>query len=130
MNYTKIAEEARKLYSALRDAEFDANQAYGITKVCVRDYPIFREMIEKEHTPEEEKGYIHFIDGHKIPFYSIKWDSTISSTILTTEEGIYRISDEMVHDMSSFIPTTRSAYYKHDGTSWYRLYTIDHVEYM
>lgn len=130
MDYTKLAKEAYKMYAALRDEKFDANQAYGITKVCVRDYPIFREMIEKEQSPEEVVGYIHFIDGHKIPFYNTKWDSTINSTILTTEEGIYRISDELVHDLSSFLPTLRSAYYKHDGTSWYRLYSIDHVEYL
>ena len=52
MNYTKLASEARKLYTALRDEEFDAESACEIVKVCVRDYPIFREMIEKE---EDEK---------------------------------------------------------------------------
>ena len=130
MDYTKLASEARKLYHALRDEEFDAEQAYDITKICVRDYPMFREMIEKEKTPEEVVGYIHFVDGHKIPFYSIKWDSTINSTILTAEEGIYRISDELAHDLTSFMPTLKNAYYKHDGTCWHRLYSIDYIEYL
>lgn len=130
MDYTKLAKEAYKFYSALRDEKFDANQAYGITKVCVRDYPIFREMIEAEKTPEQEKGYIHFIDGHKIPFYSTSWDSLTNSIVLCTAEGNYRTSDEMVYDMGSFRPSVRPVYYKHDGTSWCRLYTIDHVEYL
>ena len=130
MDYTKLTSEARKLYDAFRNEHFDENQSYYLTKVCVRDYPIFREMIEKEQSPEEVKGYIHFIDGHKIPFYSAKWDSTINSTILTTKEGIYRMGDEMVHDMCSFMPTLRSVYYKQDGTNWYRLYEVDYVEYL
>lgn len=130
MDYTKLAKEAYKMYASLRDEKFDANQAYEIVKVCVRDYPIFREMIEMEPTPEEEKGYIHFVSGHKIPFYSTKWDSTINSSVFSTAEGAYRKSDEMVYDINNFMPTLRPVYYMYDGTGWNRLYTIDHIEYL
>lgn len=129
MNYTKLASEARKLYDAFREEHFDENQSYYLTKECVRDYPIFREMIEKEE-PGEVKGYIHFIAGSKIPIYSTSWDSLTNSMILCTPEGTYRMSDEMVYDINSFGPSMRSVYYAHDGNSWYRLYTIDHVEFL
>ena len=135
MDYTKLAKEAYKMYAALRDEMFDAQQAYGIVKVCVRDYPIFREMVDKEEeTPEENQkdviGYIHFIAGGKIPIYSTSWDSSTNSMILCTPQGNYRTSDEMVQDVSHIRPYVRSVYYAHDGLNWYRLYTIDHIEFI
>lgn len=130
MDYTKLASEARKLYHALRDEEFDAAQAYDITKFCVRDYPIFREMIEKEQSPEEAIGYVHFIAGDKTPIYSKKYNPNTDTTTLHTELGDYRIGTETVYDPLKFYPSVNAVYYAFDGVNWYRLYTIDHIEYL
>lgn len=128
MNYTKLAEEARKLYYALKDEEFDASQAFDLTRICIRDYPIFRDMIEEEQTPEEVIGYLHFIAGDKTPIYSKEYNPSTDTTTLHTELGNYRMGTELTHDPLRFYPSVNTVYYAFDGTSWYRLYTIDHVE--
>ena len=101
MNYTKLAKEARKLYHALRDENFNDGEAYDITKVCVRDYPIFQEMIEKE---EDEKiiGYLYFVDGHKEPIYKYVsityWTDEVHMNILNCFKGeSYVILDYFIH---------------------------------
>ena len=127
MNYTKLAKEAYKMYAALRDEKFDAHQSYGIVKVCVRDYPIFREMIEKE---EDEKiiGYLYFVDGHKEPIY--KYVSiTCETDEVHTKDGAYRRWTHNVYDGAySFNGRKVTEYYTVINTEWTRIYTIDHIE--
>lgn len=127
MNYTKLASEARKLYSALRDEEFDANQAYEITKVCVRDYPIFREMVEEEQSPEKAIGYVYFINRSKEPIYKVA--QVTSDTIeFHTKDTAYR-----KYTYYDFSPYNFSGIEKHDYSKfidkeWQNICTIDHVE--
>jgi hypothetical protein len=125
MNYTKLASEARKLYHALRDAEFDANQAYGITEVCVRDYPIFRGMIEED--PKPVIGYIHFINGDKKPIYEKK-KSTMNSYELHTDYDIYIVAE--TYDPYSFLGVTSIEYYRYNKDSVMndRVFNIDRIE--
>lgn len=127
MNYTKLASEARKLYSALRDEEFDANQAYEITKVCVRDYPIFREMIEEERTPENAIGYVSFVNGSKEPIYKVV--QVTSDTIeFHTKDGAYRkyTYHECTH--YPFNDIEKHSYSKFIDKEWKNIYTIHYIE--
>ena len=48
MNYTKLAEETRKLYHSFRDAWFNDSEAFELTKFCIKEFPIFRDMIKEE----------------------------------------------------------------------------------
>ena len=48
MDYTKLSQEARKLYDAFFDAFYDRDQAFELTKFCIREFPIFKEMIKEE----------------------------------------------------------------------------------
>lgn len=126
MNYTKLASEARKLYTALRDEEFDAESACEIVKVCVRDYPIFREMIEKE---EDEKfiGYLYFIDGHKEPIYKYLSISCETDEV-HTKDGEYRRYTYNAYDGFSFRGREVTEYFTFIDKDWNRIYTIDHIE--
>lgn len=126
MNYTKLASEARKLYTTLRDEEFDANQAYEIVKVCVRDYPIFREMIDKE---EDEKiiGYLYFVDGHKEPIYKYVSISCETDEV-HTKDGAYRRYTYNAFDGLSFRGREVTEYYTFINKDWTIIYTIDHIE--
>ena len=126
MNYTKLASEARKLYTALRDEEFDAESACEIVKVCVRDYPIFREMIELE---EDEKmiGYLYFVDGHKEPIY--KYVSVTSETDeVHTKDGAYRRYSYTEYNGYSFIGREVTDYFTFIDKDWKQIYTVDHIE--
>ena len=128
MNYTKLASEARKLYTALRDEEFDADSACEIVKVCVRDYPIFREMIEKEETPEEAIGYLYFTDGSKEPIY--KYINVHDDTFeMHTKDNVYRQVNYIEYHALSFNGyKTVSDYYTYIDKDWKRIYTVDHIE--
>ena len=126
MNYTKLANEARKLYDALREEHFDENQSYYLTKECIRDYPIFREMIEKE---EDEKiiGYLYFVDGHKEPIY--KYVSiTCETDEVHTKDGAYRRYTYNAYDGFSFRGREVTEYFTFIDKDWNRIYTIDHIE--
>lgn len=48
MDYTKLSAEAYKLYSAFRDVYFTDSQAFELTKFCIKEFPIFKEMIKEE----------------------------------------------------------------------------------
>lgn len=126
MNYTKLASEARKLYTALRDEEFDAESACEIVKVCVRDYPIFREMIEKE---EDEKiiGYLYFIDGHKEPIYKYLVITSETDEV-HTKDGAYRRYTYNVYDGFSFRGREVTEYFTFIDKDWKQIYIIDHIE--
>lgn len=126
MNYTKLAKEAYKMYAALRDEKFDAQQAYGIVKVCVRDYPIFREMIAKE---EDEKiiGYLYFIDGHKEPIYKYLSISCETDEV-HTKDGAYRRHTYNAYDGLSFRGREVTEYFTFIDRDWRQIYIIDHIE--
>lgn len=51
MNYLKLASEAYKLYNAFFDKFYDRDQAFELTKFCIKEFPIFREMIVEEEEP-------------------------------------------------------------------------------
>ena len=125
MNYTKLASEAYKMYAALRDEKFDAQQAYGIVKVCVRDYPIFREMIEED--PKPIIGYIHFNNGDKKPIYEKKIAS-MNSYELYTDDCVYHVVD--TYDPYSFSGGHGYAYYRctNATVSNERVFNIDRIE--
>ena len=127
MNYTKLAEEARKLYNALKDEEFDAEQAYDITKICVRDYPIFREMIEKEQTPEEAIGYVYFVNDNKEPIYKVT-EITMDTIEIHTKDNAYRRYAYEDYEHYAFYTKTKYDYSKFINNEWQNIYTIDHVE--
>lgn len=48
MNYTKLAAEVRRLYHAFRNAYFTDSESFELTKFCVKEFSIFREMIEED----------------------------------------------------------------------------------
>lgn len=48
MDYTKLSAEAYKLYLAFCNAYFDSKQAFELTKFCIKEFPIFKEMIKEE----------------------------------------------------------------------------------
>lgn len=126
MNYTKLASEARKLYDAFREEHFDENQSYYLTKECIRDYPIFREMIEKEEH-ENVIGYLYFVDGHKEPIY--KYVSiTCETDEVHTKDGVYRRYTYNAYDGLSFRGREVTEYYTFIDKIWERIYTIDHIE--
>lgn len=127
MNYTKLASEARKLYSALRDEEFDANQAYEITKVCVRDYPIFRKMIEEEQSPEKAIGYVHFLDGHNEPIYKVV-EVTSDTIEFHTKDGVYRKYTYHEYARYDFNDIEKHDYSKFIDKEWKNIYTIHYIE--
>lgn len=124
MNYTKLTSEARKLYTALRDEEFDANQAYEIVKVCVRDYPIFREMIDED---EKMIGYLYFVDGHKEPIYKYLRISCETDEV-HTKDGAYRRYTYNAYDGLSFRGREVTEYLKFIDKDWKQIYSIDHIE--
>lgn len=132
MNYTKLASEARKLYTALRDEEFDVESACEIVKVCVRDYPIFREMIEEEElTPDQALGYLYFVDGHKEPIYRFLrvTDNTIE---VHTKDCAYRetiyVEQYPFSFNIDFNSRTVKEYLTFFNNDWKTIYSIDHIE--
>ena len=48
MNYNKLSKEVYKLYRTFFDDFLDRDQAFELTKFCIKEFPIFREMIEEE----------------------------------------------------------------------------------
>ena len=126
MNYTKLASEARKLYIALRDEDFDAESACEIVKVCVRDYPIFQEMIEKE---EDEKviGYLYFIDGSKEPIYKYL-SVTCETDEVHTKDSAYRRHSYTEYARYSFSGREVTEYFTIIDKDWKQIYTVDHIE--
>lgn len=48
MNYKKLANEVYKLYRTFFDVFFDRDQAFELTKFCVKEFPMFKEMIEED----------------------------------------------------------------------------------
>lgn len=48
MNYSKLSKEAYKLYNAFFDQFFDKDRAFELTKFCIKEFPIFREMIKED----------------------------------------------------------------------------------
>ena len=54
MNYSKLSKEAYKLYLAFIDAYFDYNQAFELTKFCIKEFPIFREMINEDDVYDDK----------------------------------------------------------------------------
>lgn len=126
MNYMKLASEARKLYDAFREEHFDENQSYYLTKECIRDYPIFREMIEKE---EDEKiiGYLYFIDGHKEPIYKYLSISCETDEV-HTKDGAYRRYTYNAYDGLSFRGREVTEYFTFIDRDWRQIYIIDHIE--
>lgn len=128
MNYTKLAKEARKLYDAFREEHFDENQSYYLTKECIRDYPIFREMIEKEEEPGEEIGYLYFIDGSREPIYKYV---CITGDIyeLHTKDNAYRQHNYIEYGGLSFSGREVTEYLKFINKNWEVIYTVDHIEF-
>ena len=126
MNYTKLAKEARKLYNALRDEEFDAESACEIVKVCVRDYPIFREMIEEE---EYEKiiGYLYYVSGIKEPIYKTI-ELSPDAIEVHTKDGVFKQVTYSDYSGFSFIPVERREYLKFIENDWKYVHNIDHIE--
>ena len=131
MNYTKLASEARKLYHALRDEEFYEDQAYEIVKVCVRDYPIFQEMIEEEQTTEysidDIIGYLHFVDEHTEPIYKATKVCSNAVDVQTSKET-YRVAKE--DNPFSFSEDIK--FFRYDPerteTGWIRDFSISEIE--
>ena len=126
MNYTKLASEARKLYDAFREEHFDENQSYYLMKECIRDYPIFREMIEKE---EDEKviGYLYFVDGHKEPIYEMI-ELSPDAIKLHTKDDVFKQVTYRDYSGFSFIPVERREHLKFIDNDWVKVYSIDRIE--
>ena len=49
MDYRKLADEAYKLYNAFYNVFLNKDLAFDLTKFCVKEFPIFREMVEEEN---------------------------------------------------------------------------------
>lgn len=45
MDYRKLTKEAYKLYTEFCNAYFTNEQAFELTMFCIREFPIFRDMI-------------------------------------------------------------------------------------
>lgn len=50
MNYTILSEEAYKLYTSFCNVCFTDSQAFELTKFCIKEFPVFKEMIKEEDT--------------------------------------------------------------------------------
>lgn len=132
MNYSKLAEESSKLHEAFRHVGWCDEWAYELTKTCVREFPIFREMIEEERTPERIIGYVHFANGTKESIHNKDIDKGTGRTIVYTENNLYSISTETVYDYHSYIPTEKKVYYILDKDNSWQSYTyaIDHIDFI
>lgn len=133
MNYKKLANEARKLYRAFRDEAFTCDEAYKLTKSCVEEFPIFREMIEEE--TEEVKGpeivaFICFKDGSKIPVEKINV-SDQDTSFYRTSDCWYKRTAVYYNNPMSFETQTCYRYFKGDDVSgWSAVSDIRGVEYI
>lgn len=45
MDYRKLTREAYKLYREFCDAYFTDEQAFELTMFCIKEFPIFKDMI-------------------------------------------------------------------------------------
>lgn len=77
MIYTKLVSEVSKLYDAFH-AEFSSHdESLALTKICLREFPIFREMIEEEPVEIDSEpnkkpiGYIRFTNGTLEAIYDV-----------------------------------------------------------
>lgn len=130
MNYTRLANESSKLFEAFRQDGWNDEWAYELTKSCIREFPIFREMIEKEQTPEQIIGYVYFVEGKKELIYKTENES-VDSVKIYTENNIYRQVITEEYNGMSFYPVKRVAYYKYNfdkNCEWTRIFDIDRIE--
>lgn len=131
MNYSRLAKESSKIFEAFRQEGWNDEWAYELSKICIREYPIFREMIEEEKAPDQIIGYVYYMNGSKEPFYKREMYNDMGGTVIYTKTNMYRISDELVDDPMHFSPIYRTVYYaRDDNGTWYQLRTIDHVEFI
>lgn len=49
MDYTKLTTEARKLFNSFLDAGFDVDNAFELTKFCIKEFPMFNNFIFEEY---------------------------------------------------------------------------------
>ena len=49
MEYSKLTDEAYKLYMSFFNSGFDSHQAFELTKFCVKEFAIFKTMITDEY---------------------------------------------------------------------------------
>ena len=49
MDYTKLADEAFKMYNSFIRAGFSFNYAFELTKFCVKEFPIFKDFITEDY---------------------------------------------------------------------------------
>lgn len=88
MNYNKLVSEVSKLYDAFRN-DFGIDDSLAFTKICLREFPIFREMIEYEPVPPKIIGYVCFKDGTKEAIIDSAYVNS-STYDYFTEEYVYR----------------------------------------
>lgn len=130
MDYTKLAKEARKLYDAFRNEHFDENQSYYLTKVCVQDYPIFREMIKKDGYSENYDGvvgYVYFANDHRDPIYEVI-EISPGTIEVRTEEDAYRQVTISEYRAYEFTPRTVTEYFKYEDKDWKQIHFIDYIK--
>lgn len=48
MNYQKLSHEIYKMYNTFLIDFRDVSQAFELAKFCVKEFPIFRDMIEED----------------------------------------------------------------------------------
>ena len=49
MEYSKLTNEAYRLYTSFCDAGFSSEHAFELTKFCVKEFTIFKSMITDEY---------------------------------------------------------------------------------
>lgn len=49
MDYTKLTEEARKLYNSFSSAGFSEEHAFELTKFCIKEFSVFKSMITDDY---------------------------------------------------------------------------------
>ena len=131
MNYTKLAEESSKIFEAFGQAGWCDEWAYELSKTCIREFPIFRDMIEGEKTPEQVIGYVHFKSGAKEAIYKREMYDDVGNIVVYTEFSVYRRSDELMDDPLYFNPILKPVYHILDSNeNWKRIFTIDHIEFI
>lgn len=125
MNYSKLAEESSKMFEAFRQAGWNDEWAYELSKTCIREFPVFREMVEEERTPEQVIGYVYFVNGDKEPIYHTEKIAN-NAVEFRTSTNNYIISEEY----DAFLLRTTTSYSKLNPKSnkWEKVYNIKAIE--
>lgn len=125
MNYSKLAEESSKIFEAFRQAGWCDEWAYELSKTCIREFPIFREMIEEEKTPEQVIGCVHFVNGDKEPIYHTE-KIAMNAVEFRTSTDSYVVTEEW--DAFTLRTTTNYSKLNPKTNKWEKVYNIEAIE--